>query len=247
MKTDDYKTFFDKFLKQKPILKIWGIILILIFIAINIISGLSILNPKPKNISLVNFYNENIILNIEDEKIILKPLEAYTKSIRTTRPIVVNASKESSNENIFNLATDFLGLKQKLIIIALSENKEYCFFKQNVTRYYYDTNNISFIGLERPALYNLRESLILDTNDSNAAYIFPGQTQVSNISKEFGKESLIGVYPILCSELENLDAQDQIIKAFINYNSEDQLRYLEEKVFRINQSGSLTELETIEY
>ncbi len=232
-----------KYLRDKGgIVGTWVIIiLVTLFIASSSL-WFFVYRTDNKYLSIINLYPYDIKLKIFNQDIKLKRFDTYVRIYNTKEDINVEVYKDSEDTELRLKSLSFTDLKREsqLIEVALSENENICFLTAVVTNAYYNTD-FSFEDVQINSVPG-KNYIITDINP-NSSYVYLGNSIQSVFPKN--RVSLTGIYPIDCTKSSDANNQARIIKLYQNYNPEEQRTYFDEQLKKIQNAGSLDELNKI--
>ncbi len=223
-------------------LQVYGAILS--FIALGLIIVLSILfllikliQPNITTVVLLNFYGEEIIVELDNKTIPLDVMEITRIKVRNLSSDNYISVKNIAGEEIDKVGALELSDSPNLVIEPLHKSKQFCFFKANVTDFYY------FIGEEESDVPHLTEIELLEkvNRDSNSRIttddnylVYPGKASTEDLPKTLAhNKKVYGIYPIPCSDLTDLDMMKNTVFGFKHYNEEEGREFVEQRLREI--------------
>lgn len=183
-----------------------------------------------KYISVTNFYNTELDVYLNSDKVRMLPYEIKYFESKDIKNLHVTAYDDTGLE-YFNKEIVSDTPRTEVILVTLS-NFDYCYYTTNFTT---DIDSLNYTEL----ISNLEKYIRVDFSKfSNLDVYIPGK-DVTNIYD-------IAILPILCSKKDNDKDILNNNKIFRTYDDELQREYYLQNVDKINNTESVDELNLID-
>lgn len=177
------------------------------------------------------FLNKNISLNNPDKFIVFNltetPLIVNGSSLNLFETFLLESNsraqvKISQNEKIL-LEEEIPGIEPEILNIYVhSAENNICFFKSNVTNFYYVSESLSDILQSFEILTTEPNPQVSVKMKENEIYLFPGVYEGLNLPKSISNKKVVGIYPIKCTDINNSELVYQTILMYRSFNVEEQ-------------------------
>lgn len=204
---------------------IFSILLASVFILFLVISRIISFQPF-STIVIFNLKDDNI--TVQDN--IVRIFDIFVEDTNVERKYEV---KSSSGADIYTKTIpDYLSPS---INIFINSDLQYCFFKADVTSFYYDTETLDNVLDMVETFSSQGNSISLKRDESSFKYIYPGRYLQSDIPSTLLGKRLIGIYPILCESLNDSETQREIVLFYRDFSSIEQREYFNSQLDPIKQ------------
>jgi hypothetical protein len=196
-------------------------------------------------IKYLSFYNHQefpITLKINNIDYQLDSFEGKALVIPSTSELQVDAY--SSDNQLFKTFTfPDLNTHQQLVGYVFSKNEDMCFYSAELTAFAKNGTIENYTRLNLTTVQN--NTFVYTMNMDQNIYLFPGKVLTNEIIERSKSKGLVGIYPIKCDELENVEQLAQNTRMFLNYDPDAQRKYYFDKKTAIESSSNLDELNNI--
>ncbi len=207
------------------------IILTSLFIVfISLIIYFSQFYTEIKYISVLNFYNTELDVHLNNDVVKMLPYEIRYFEAKDIKDLNVRAYDSDGLEYI-NKIIESDTAKTEVIVVTLS-NLDYCYYTTNFS---IDADSIEYTTLVSPIDKYIRVDF---SKFSTLEVYIPG--------KDVTKVYDVAILPILCSSKDNdVDVLNNN-KIFRSYDDELQREYYEQNIDKINNTESIDDLNQID-
>lgn len=225
-------------------IKIFGPIIFIIFLVLAgltflFISFLKYIHEDISKVVILNFYNDEIIVSFNGEEKALDIMEIYTTEYRGVSNSNLITITDTAGNLIKAVGAIELSETQGLIIEPIHRNINFCYFKANVTDFYYyegdessDIPNLDELQLIRKANREENNSIFI----IDEYFMYPGHADGKNLPKILTEnQKIYGIYPIPCGDITSLDRIKQTVIDYKEYNEQESREYVVNKINEINE------------
>ena len=179
-----------------------------------------------KLVSLVNFYDKDIEVDMNGQKYTLKPFDTHLIQIKDLRNLNIKALM--GDQTIYDKSVN-LSYQTQVLGFYFSDI-QHCYYQTNLSK---DQSNLAFSKIDTPNDY-----LVADADLDTDSYFLPG----SNPQDIDHNKTLVGFLPVLCTEVGDANIVLANNQLFWNYNAELQREYYFNNVDKIKNSTDLNQL-----
>lgn len=179
-----------------------------------------------KLVSLINYYDKDLVVELNGQKHVLKPFDTQLLKIKDLRNLNVTATIDG--QSVYNKSIS-LSYENQVLGLYFSD-VQHCYYQTNLSR---ELSTLTFNTISTP-----NDFLLQDANMDSTTYFIPGSAK-SDIDLN---KTLIGYLPLPCFEITNAESILANNQLFWNYNSQLQREYYFSNVDKINTSTNIDQL-----
>lgn len=204
---------------------IFSILLAAVFITFLVVSRIISFQP----------YSVIVVFNLKDDNItvqdnIVRIFDIFVEESNVERKYGV---KSSLGTDLYTKTIpDYLSPS---INIFINSDLEYCFFKADVTSFYYDTETLDNVLTMVETFSTFDNSISLKKDEGIFKYIYPGRYSQSEVPSTLLGKRLIGIYPIQCESLNDPSTQRDLVLFYRDFSSIEQRDYFNSQLDPIKE------------
>ncbi len=218
-------------------LVIGGFLLVLItfFVFFRIVD---VLQRDVTTVVLLNFYQEDVVAEIDDKVVPLDIMEITNLRIENLARDATISIKNSEGVEVDRVPTLELSNSPNLVIEPIHKEESYCFFRADVTDYYYFTG-------EEEEIPHIRDIQLLEKVNRNLnssffqgkdIFVYPGNASKDKLpGKLESDQKIVGIYPIPCDDITSIEVMKDTVIGFKNYNEEENREFVENRLREIEE------------
>ena len=206
-------------------------LLFFLLIVFSTFISIKLFQTHQATVILINFYGEKIIAEFNNESIPLNIMEI--KVVRNHNLSKNINIKNINGKKITEIEPSVLNDSPNLVIEPIHKTKTFCFFKADVTDFYYQAEEQNLRDIK--ILRKEREHDNLIFIERSKILVYPGKASQKYLPKNLKPDqSIYGIYPILCKYTANLQKLKETVIDFKNYNEEANREYFRSRLKKIN-------------
>lgn len=223
---------------------VFGFIAFVSFVLVTIISvflytAITAVQSTSFTISLLNFYPVPVFVEVDNRIISLDVMEIATVSVKNPQEQNIITIRNEYNEIIDQRGVFSLNETPNIAIETLHAHRNFCYFKSNVTDFYYQTSNetdrvpvLTNISVLARAPIGSSESIFINESD---IFVYPGAACVDDLPKTIQQnQKVFGVYPIPCDNLANVEEMKKTVLLYQNYDEAKHREFLLSQLAKID-------------
>lgn len=193
----------------------------------------------PKTISIINLYPQTVKVNLLNQQITMQAFDTAVVNYYDRVDFTINVT-DTNDKPIQKIDVTGLKLPPQLVEVVLSAKKQYCFYSINLTNYLTGQGDLSDLN-SYSSDATTYQVFKLDSSNINTYPGFDNKT----LSGNQVLQSVIGFYPINCSDLADNQKVLQNVNLYRNYDAAAQRNYLDQKTKQVQDSSNIDDIQNI--